>query len=56
LAELAVRAVAVEPLPRAQAHPAFVTLAGDKGLAGLALSLQRIEFLFEPLLGGFAGV
>src|SRR5262249_15787698 len=41
---------------RAQTHPAFVSLAGDKGLAGLALRLQRIEFLVEPLLGGFAGV
>src|SRR5215831_5479673 len=40
----------------AQAYPAFVALAGDEGLAGLALRLQRIEFLFEPLLGGFAGV
>src|SRR6516225_10011657 len=43
-------------IPRAQAHPAFVALADDEGLAGLALRLQRIEFLFEPLLGGFAGV
>src|SRR6516162_3994621 len=53
------RCSAGEPIvviPRAQAHPAFVALAGDEGLAGLALSLQRIEFLFEPLLGGFAGV
>src|SRR6516165_2202542 len=40
----------------AQAHPAFVALAGDKGLAGLALRKQRIEFLFEPLFRGFAGV
>src|SRR6266478_4362080 len=39
-----------------QACPAFVALAGDEGLAGLALRLQRIEFLLEPLLGGFAGV
>ena len=36
--------------------PAFVALAGDEGLAGLALRLQRIEFLLEPLFGGFAGV
>src|SRR6516165_2932911 len=43
-------------VPRAQAHPAFVALAADEGLAGLALRKQRIEFLFEPLLGGFAGV
>jgi hypothetical protein len=27
-------------IPRAQAHPAFVHLAADKGLAGLALRLQ----------------
>ena len=31
-------------------------LAVDEGLAGFALRLQRIEFLLEPLLGGFAGV
>ena len=31
-------------------------LAADEGLAGFALSLQRIELLFEPLLGRFAGV
>src|SRR6516164_9128376 len=43
-------------ITRTQAHPAFVALAGDEGLAGLALRLQRIEFLVEPLLGGFAGV
>src|SRR6516164_2422740 len=43
-------------ITRAQAHPAFVPLAGDEGLAGLALRKQRIEFLFESLLGGFAGV
>src|SRR5215831_14753974 len=36
--------------------PAFVSLAGGEGLAGLALRLRRIEFLFEPLFGGFAGV
>src|SRR5262245_23768116 len=28
----------------------------DESLTGLALRLQRIEFLIEPLLGGFAGV
>src|SRR6516164_6648544 len=43
-------------ITRAQAHPAFVALTGDKGLAGLALRKQRIEFLFEALLGGFASV
>src|SRR6266404_344243 len=41
---------------RAQAHPAFLPLAVDEGLAGLALRLQRIEFLLEPLLGRFASV
>src|SRR6516225_2606748 len=39
-----------------EVNPAFVPLARDEGLAGLALRLQRIELLFEPLLGGFAGV
>src|SRR5215471_17103233 len=39
-----------------QAHPALVPLAVDERLAGLALRLQRIEFLLEPLFGGFAGV
>ena len=43
-------------IARAQAHPAFVALARDKGLTGFALGLQRIELLFEPLLGRFAGV
>src|SRR6476659_1780893 len=43
-------------LSRAQAHPAFVPLAVDEGLAGFALRLQRIELLFEPLLGRLAGV
>jgi hypothetical protein len=39
-----------------QTHPAFVPLTGDEGLAGFALRLQRIEFLVEPVLGGFTGV
>src|ERR1700731_426321 len=43
-------------ISRAQADPAFVTLAVDEGLAGFARRLQRIEFLLEPLLGRFAGV
>src|SRR6516164_4246731 len=34
----------------------FVALTVDESLAGLALRLQRIELLLEPLLGGFAGV
>jgi hypothetical protein len=33
-----------------------VPLAANEGLACLALRLQRIDFLFEPLFGGFAGV
>ena len=33
-----------------QAYPAFVALAGDEGLTGLALRMQGIEFLLEPLL------
>src|SRR5439155_7663801 len=36
--------------------PAPVTLAADVGLAGFALRLERVELLFEPFLGGFAGV
>src|SRR5207249_12310869 len=43
-------------ISRAPADPAFVPLARDEGLTGFALRLQRIEFLFEPLLGRFAGV
>ena len=39
-----------------QGHPAFVSLAVDERLAGLALRLQRIELLLEPLFGGFARV
>jgi hypothetical protein len=39
-----------------QAYPAFMALTANEGLAGLALRLQRIEFLLEPFLGGFAGV
>jgi hypothetical protein len=39
-----------------QRDPAFVALALDVGFASLALGMQRVELLFEPLLGGFAGV
>ena len=39
-----------------QAHPAFVPLAVDEGLASLALGLQRVEFLLEPLFGRFTSV
>src|SRR5205823_12255122 len=37
-------------------HPALVLLAANVGLAGFALRRKRVEFLLEPLLGGFAGV
>jgi len=37
-------------------NPALMTLAGDVGLAGFALCCERVELLFEPFLGGFAGV
>src|SRR6202023_1165462 len=37
-------------------YPALVALAADVGLAGFALRLERVELLFEPFLGGFAGV
>ena len=36
--------------------PALVALARDVGLAGLALGVQRVEVLLQPLLGGLAGV
>ena len=36
-----------------QTYPALVPLAGDEGLAGLTLRLQRIELLLEPFLGRF---
>src|SRR5689334_7558696 len=37
-------------------HPALVLLAANVGLAGFALRRKRVEFLLQPLLGGFAGV
>ncbi len=36
--------------------PSGMTLAHDIGLASLPLSIERIEFLLEPLVGRFAGV
>ena len=39
-----------------QQPPALVLLAGDVGLAGLALGIERVEVLLQPLLGGLAGV
>ena len=39
-----------------QTHPALVALALDERLAGLALGMQRVESLLQPLFGRFAGV
>ena len=36
--------------------PALAGLALDERLAGLALGIERVEVLLQPLLGGFAGV
>ena len=36
--------------------PALVRLRLDIGLGCLALGIERIELLLEPMLGGFAGV
>ncbi len=43
-------------ISRGEAHPSFVPLTVDEGLAGFALCLQRIELLFEPLLGRFSRI
>ena len=40
----------------ADQHPAFGALAGDIGLAGLALGIEAVELLLEPFLGGLPGV
>ena len=40
----------------AHGDPAGVLLARDVGLARLALRIERVELLLEPLLGGLAGV
>jgi hypothetical protein len=40
----------------ADQRPAFRTLAGDIGLAGFALRVQRVELLLEPLLGRSPGI
>ena len=37
-------------------YPALVALAADEGLTGFALRRERVEFLLQPFLGGFAGV
>ena len=39
-----------------QTGPALMALAPDKRFAGLALGMQRVELLLQPLFGGFAGV
>ncbi|SEP07764.1 hypothetical protein SAMN04490248_12316 [Salinihabitans flavidus] len=36
--------------------PSLMLLAGDIGLAGLSLRIERIEVLFQPLFGAFAGI
>src|SRR5208283_5425232 len=41
---------------RGENRPTFVLLAGDVGLAGFALRIERIELLLEALLRRFAGV
>ena len=40
----------------ADQHPALGALAGDVGLAGLALGVERVELLLQPFLGGLARV
>ena len=40
----------------ADQRPALGALAGDVGLAGLALGVQRVELLLQPLLARLAGV
>jgi hypothetical protein len=37
-------------------YPASMTLTGNVGLAGLALGMQGIEFLFQAFFGGFARI
>ena len=39
-----------------QGGPALVLLAQDVGFAGLALGVERVERLLQPLLGALAGV
>ena len=36
--------------------PALLSLALDIGFRGFALGIERVEVLFEPMLGGFAGI
>src|SRR3954447_10216718 len=37
-------------------HPTFGFLAGDVGLAGVALGIERVELLIQALFTGFARV
>ena len=37
-------------------RPAGVGLASDIGLGGIILGIQGIEVLFQPLVGGDAGI
>ena len=39
-----------------QQDPAFALLADDEGLACLALGVERVEVLLQPLLAALAGV
>ena len=39
-----------------ESPPALRGLASDIGLAGFPLGVQRIELLFQAVLGGFTGV
>jgi hypothetical protein len=36
--------------------PPLAFLAGDEGLAGLALGVERVEVLLQPFLAAFAGI
>src|SRR3546814_3984129 len=40
----------------AHANPALSALAGDIGLAGLALGIEAVELHVQPFFAGFAGV
>ena len=53
--QAATRVAAVVVSLRSQA-PALMSLALDVGFRGLALVVERVEFLLEPLLGRLAGV
>src|SRR5580658_1533141 len=39
-----------------QRNPSLAPLAPDESLGGLALRIERVEFLFEPFFGRFARV